>query len=164
MSDLQKWKRWSVLNSFYFLLFVVSWSRCCYSARQDQHVSLQPSEGGGQAEGETKGETRSSERVCLLEKQEVRLNLVSDKTVWVMLLTLWLFIFLSLRVACSLHSASLWQICPSPVKTCPLWCSTTPGECMNTQITAAACDYQLRPCSASPLCIRTLDSSQAICI
>lgn len=28
-----------------------------YSARQDQHVSVQPSEGGGQATGETKGET-----------------------------------------------------------------------------------------------------------
>lgn len=37
------------------------WSRCCYSARQDQHVSVQPSEGGGQAAGETKGETVSLE-------------------------------------------------------------------------------------------------------
>lgn len=32
-------------------------SRRRYSARQDQHVSVQPSEGGGQAAGEAKGET-----------------------------------------------------------------------------------------------------------
>lgn len=37
------------------------WSRCCYPARQDQHVSLQPSKGGGQAAGETKGKTVSLE-------------------------------------------------------------------------------------------------------
>jgi len=31
-------------------------SRCRHPARQDQHVSVQPSEGGGQAEGEAEGE------------------------------------------------------------------------------------------------------------
>lgn len=163
MSDLQKWKRNLSLTVFTF---------CCLLCRGPGAVILlgrtnmfrfnHPKEAAKLREKRKVRPDLLS--VCLLEKQEVRLNLVSDKTVWVMLLTLWLFIFLSLRVACSLHSASLWQICPSPVKTCPLWCSTTLGECMNTQITAAACDYQLRPCSASPLCIRTLDSSQAICI
>lgn len=50
-------KEESPLHRFHFRLFVVLWSRCCYSAWQDQHVSVQPSKGGGQAEGEAKGET-----------------------------------------------------------------------------------------------------------
>lgn len=48
------------VQCFHFLSVVLR-SRCCDSARQDQHVPVQPSEGGGQAEGETKGETLSAE-------------------------------------------------------------------------------------------------------
>lgn len=58
-SNYSELKEESVLYSFHFRSFVVLRSRCCYSARKDQHVSVQPSKGGGQAEGETKGGTLS---------------------------------------------------------------------------------------------------------
>lgn len=39
-------------------------SRRRHPARQDQHVPLQPSEGGGQAAGETQGEAACSDAAC----------------------------------------------------------------------------------------------------